>query len=128
MEHIFYAPFDGIIDDCFNNKSGMFVKKGKPILKYDNEELAFKILAAQNEYNKIKAKLDLIQNESFNDISKRGQVKLLTLQKERAAIEIARRRWQLKKREMKAEISGSLDIGDADKLAGRAVHAGRKTV
>ena len=126
VEHIYYAPFDGIIDDCFDNKSGMFVEKGKTILKYDNEELAFRLLAAQNEYNKIKAKLDLIQNESFNDISKRGQVKLLTLQKERAAIDIARSRWQLKKSEMKAEISGSLDIGDADKLAGRAVRAGEK--
>jgi len=126
LEHIYYAPFDGIIDNCFDNKSGMFVKKGKPVLKYDNEELTFKLLAAQNEYNKIKAKLDLIQNESFNDITKRGQVKLLTLQKERAAIDIARNRWQLKKSEMKAEISGTLDIGDADKLAGRAVHAGEK--
>lgn len=126
VENIYYAPFDGIIDNCFGNKSGMFVKKGMPILKYDNEELAFRLLAAQNEYNKIKAKLDLIQNESFNDISKRGQVKLLTLQKERAEIEIAKNRWQLKKSEMKAEISGTLDIGDADKLDGRAVRAGEK--
>ena len=126
VEHIYYAPFDGIIDNCFANKSGMFVKKDKPILKYDNEELAFRLLASRNEYNKIKAKLDLIQNESFNDISKRGQVKLLTLQKERAAIDIARNQWQLKKSEMKAEISGTLDIGDADKLAGRAVRAGEK--
>ena len=78
VEHIYYAPFDGIIDNCFGNKSGMFVKGNTPILKYDNEELAFRLLAAQNEHNKIKAKLDLIQNESFNDISKRGQVKLLT--------------------------------------------------
>ena len=126
VEHIYYAPFDGIIDNCFDNKSGMFVEKGKLVLKYDNEELAFKLLPTQNEYNKIKAKLDLVQNESFNDISKRGQVKLLTLQKERAAIDIARSRWQLKRSEMKAEISGKLDIGDADKLAGCAVHAGEK--
>ncbi len=126
VEHIYYAPFDGIIDSCFDNKSGMFVKKGKPILKYDNEELSFKLLAAQNEYNKIKAKLDLIQNESFNDISKRGQVKLLTLQKERAAIDISRNRWLLKESEMKAQISGTLDIGDADKLVGRAVRSGEK--
>ncbi len=126
VEHIYYAPFDGIIDNCFDNKSGMFVEKGKLVLKYDNEELAFKLLSTQNEYNKIKAKLDLIQNESFNDISKRGQVKLLTLQKERAAIDIARSRWQLKRSEMKAEISGNLDIGDADKLAGCAVRAGEK--
>ena len=125
-EHIYYAPFDGIIDNCFDNKSGMFVKENTPILKYDNEELAFRLLAAQNEHNKIKAKLDLIQNESFNDISKRGQVKLLTLQKERTAIDIAKNRWLLKKSEMKAEISGTLDIGDADKLAGRAVRAGEK--
>ena len=126
VEHIYYAPFDGIIDNCFNNKSGMLVKKDKPILKYDNEELAFRLLAAQNEYSKIKAKLDLVENESFNDISKRGQVKLLTLEKERTAIDIARNRWQLKKSEMHAEISGTLDIGDADKLAGRAVRAGDK--
>jgi len=126
VENIYYAPFDGIIDNCFDNKSGMSVKKGKPIIKYDNEELAFRLLAAQNEYNKIKAKLDLIQNESFNDISKRGQVKLLTLQKERAAIDIAKSRWQLNKSEMKAEVSGSLDIGDVDKLTGRAVRAGEK--
>ena len=126
VEHIYYAPFDGIIDNCFENKNGMIVKKDKPILKYDNEELAFRLLAAQNEYNKIKAKLDLIQNESFNDISKRGQVKLLMLQKERAAIDIARNRWQLQKSEMKAEVSGTLDIGDVDKFAGRAVRAGEK--
>ena len=126
VEHIYYAPFDGIIDNCYNSKSGMLIKKGSPVLKYDNEELTFKLMAAQNEYNKIKAKLDLIQNESFNDISKRGQVKLLTLQKERAAIDIERSRWQLLKSEMKAEISGTLDIGDVDKLTGRAVRAGEK--
>ncbi len=126
VEHIYYAPFDGIIDKCFGNESGIFVKKGTTVLKYDNEELAFRLLAAENEYNKIKAKLDLIQNESFNDISKRGQVKLLSIQKERAKIDIDRNRWQLKKSEMKAEISGTLDIGDADKLIGRAVRAGEK--
>jgi hypothetical protein len=126
VEHIYYAPFDGIIDNCFGNKSGMFIKKGTPVLKYDNEELIFKQLAAENEYSKIKTKLDLIQNESFNDISKRGQVKLLTLQKERTKIDIDRSRWMLDKSEMKAEISGILDIGDADKLVGRAVRAGEK--
>ena len=125
-EHIYYAPFDGIIDSCFGNKSGMFLKKGAPVVKYDNEELAFRLLAAENEYSKIKAKLDLIQNESFNDITKRGQVKLMTLQKERAAIDIERSRWQLNKSEMKAQVSGILDIGDADKLVGRAVRAGEK--
>ncbi|MDD5728002.1 MAG: HlyD family efflux transporter periplasmic adaptor subunit [Victivallales bacterium] len=126
VEHIYYAPFDGIIDDCYDNKSGMFIKEGSPVLKYDNEEFTFKLMSARNEYNKIKAKLDLIQNESFNDISKRGQVKLLTLQKERALIDIERSQWQLGKSEMKAEISGTLDIGDADKLAGSAVRAGDK--
>lgn len=126
VEHIYYAPFDGIIDNCYGNQSGMFIKAGSPVLKYDNEELTFKLMAAQNEYNKIKAKLDLVQNESFNDISKRGQVKLLTLQKERAAIDIERSRWQLNKSEMKAEITGTLDIGDVDKLTGRAVRSGEK--
>ncbi|MFA7185312.1 MAG: HlyD family secretion protein [Victivallales bacterium] len=126
VENIYYAPFDGIIDSCFDNESGRFIKKGAPVLKYDNEELTFKLLSAQNEYNKIKAKLDLIQNESFNDISKRGQVKLLNLQKEKAEIDIKKNRWQLQKSEMNAEISGKLDIGDADKLTGRAVHAGEK--
>jgi hypothetical protein len=125
-EHIYYAPFDGIIDSCFDNRSGMQIEKGTPVLKYANEELTFKLLAAENEYNKIKARLDLIQNESFNDISKRGQVKLLNLQKEQAKIEIDKSRWLLKESIMKAEISGILDIGDADKLAGRAVRAGEK--
>lgn len=126
VEHIFYAPFDGIINSCFANESGRFINKGAPVLKYDNEELTFNLLAAENEFTKTKAKLDMIQNESFNDITKRGQVKLLTLQKERAEIEIDKNRWQLKKSVMKAEISGILDIGDADKLAGRAVRAGEK--
>jgi hypothetical protein len=125
-ENIYYAPFDGIIDTCFGNESGMFIKKGTPVLKYDNDELTFKLLTAQNEYNKIKARLDLIENESFNDISKRGQVKLLKLQKERAEIDIKKNRWLLQESEMKAGISGKLDIGDADKLTGCAVRAGEK--
>ncbi|MDD5697262.1 MAG: HlyD family efflux transporter periplasmic adaptor subunit [Victivallaceae bacterium] len=126
VEHIYYAPFDGVIESCLGNKSGMFVRKGMPILKYDDRELTFKLLAVRNEYNKTKAKLDLIQNESFSDVSKRGQVKLLTLQKKGAEIAIARNHWQLQRSEMKAETSGVLNIGDADKLAGRAVHAGEK--
>jgi hypothetical protein len=125
QEHIYYAPFDGVIEECLH-KSGEKIKKGELILRYNTDERQYNLASAKNAYNKISAQLELVQQQSFKDIRKRGQVRLMEIQKEKTAVEIKKNDWYLKKSNVVAENSGILDIGDADKLEGKAVRSGEK--
>ncbi|MEI8247440.1 MAG: HlyD family secretion protein [Lentisphaerota bacterium] len=125
-ENYYYAPFDGVIETCYNNKSGNSVVSGNIILSYNTEERAFELAGAENARNKISAQLDLIEQQSFKDISKRGEVRMLELQKEKAGISIKRNKWFLEKSSVRAKQPGILDIADKDKLEGKAVRAGEK--
>ncbi len=125
-ENFYYAPFDGVIETCYNNKSGNRVVEENIILAYNTEERAFDLAGAENARNKISAQLDLIQQQSFKDISKRGEVRMLELQKEKAEISINRNKWFIEKSVIRAKQSGVLDIADKDKLEGKAVRAGEK--
>jgi hypothetical protein len=125
-ENFYYAPFDGVIETCHNNKSGGSVAPGSIILAYNTEERAFDLAGAENARNKISAQLDLIQQQSFKDISKRGEVRMLELQKEKAEISIKRNKWFIEKSAIRAKQAGVLDIADKDKLEGKAVRAGEK--
>jgi hypothetical protein len=51
---------------------------------------------------------------------------MLELQKEKAEITIKRNNWFMEKSVIRAKQSGVLDIGDKDKLEGKAVRAGEK--
>jgi hypothetical protein len=124
-ENFYYAPFEGVIEKCFC-KSGDKIEPGAKILSYNTEERHFELAAAKNAYNKISAQLDLVQQQSFKDISKRGEVRMLELQKEKAEITIKRNNWFMEKSVIRAKQSGVLDIGDKDKLEGKAVRAGEK--
>jgi len=125
-EHFYYAPFDGVIETCYNNKSGNSVVPGNIILAYNTEERAFELAGAENARNKISAQLDLIEQQSFKDISKRGEVRMLELQREKAEISIKRNKWFIEKSAVRAKQAGILDIADKDKLEGKAVRAGEK--
>ncbi len=125
-ENFYYAPFDGVIETCYNNKSGNPVVPGNVILTYNTEERAFDLAGAENARNKISAQLDLIEQQSFKDISKRGEVRMLELQKEKAEISIKRNKWFIQKSVLRAKQAGILDIADKDKLEGKAVRAGEK--
>lgn len=124
-EIISYSLLDGVIATC-HFKSGDIVKTGDVILEFNTEERVFNLNSAKNEYNRISAQFDLIQMQSFQDATKRGQVKLLELQKNKAAIDIQRNQWYLDRSIVRAEADGILDIGDANKLEGKAVRAGEK--
>ncbi len=124
-ENIYYAPFDGVIERCYA-KSGQLVEPEQLIVKYDTEERLFKLATARNTYNKISAQLNQVQSASFTDISKRGNVHLLQLQKEQAAIDVELYQWYLHKSEIRAETTGILDIGDTSRLEGKAVHSGER--
>ena len=124
-EIIAYSLFDGVIATC-HFKSGDTVKNGDIILEFNTEERIFNLNSARNEYNRISAQFDLIQMQSFQEAAKRGQVKLLELQKNKAIIEIRRNQWYLDRSIVRAEADGILDIGDANKLEGKAVRAGEK--
>jgi hypothetical protein len=124
-ENNYYAPFDGIIAKCFM-KNGDTVKAGDKVLAYDTNEREFDLAGAVNIFNKTSAQLDLVQQQSFKDISKRGEVRLLELQKEKSEISITRNKWYIVKSLIKAEQNGILSIGEKDKLEGKAVRAGDK--
>ena len=124
-ENFYYAPFEGVIEKCFH-KSGDRIEPTDKILSYNTEERFFDLAAAVNAYNKISAQLDLVQQQSFKEISKRGEVRMLELQKEKAEISIKRNKWFMEKSVIHAKQAGILDIGDKDKLEGKAVRAGEK--
>jgi HlyD family secretion protein len=122
-ENIYYAPYDGFIKECFF-QNGSKVLKNQAVLSYDTKELEYKINDARKAFDEISAELEMIQQQSFNDIRLRGQVRLLQLKKARAAINISRNEWYLSNSKLKAKQDGTLDIVDADVLEGKAVRSG----
>lgn len=124
-ENYYYAPYDGIIKRCYY-RSGDRVKPGEEIVEYDTEELQFRLADAQKSYDEASAELDLVQRMSFQDVKLRGRVKLLELKKKRDEVNIEKNKWLLDKSKVVAEQSGILDIGERDKLEGKAVRSGDK--
>lgn len=124
-EGYYYAPFDGIIEKC-NFSSGDMVKKGDVVLAYNIEERNFDLMNAENILSKTKVQLDQAQMSAFRDPRQRGQVRLLELQQQRAEISIEKNKWYIQQSIVKAENSGMLDIGDREKMEGRAVRSGEK--
>lgn len=124
-EGYYYAPFDGVIEKC-NFNSGDMVKKGDAILSYNVEERNFDLMTAENILNKTKVQLDQAQMSAFSDPRQRGQVRLLELQLQRAGISIEKNKWYIEKSNIIAESAGMLDIGEREKMEGRAVRSGEK--
>ena len=124
-ELISYAPFEGVIAEC-RFRSGDRVKQGEEVVVFDTEERTFNLNAARNEFAHVSAQLELIARQSFSDPAKRGQVRLLELQKEKAAIEIARNQWYLEQSVIRAAADGVIDLGEEEKLEGRAVRPGER--
>ncbi len=120
-----YAPFDGVIAEA-RVRSGDRVKKGDVILRFDVEERTFSLNAAKNEFARSTAQLELIARQAFNDPAKRGQVRLLELQRDKAKIDIEHFEWFLRQSVFLAPADGVADLGEAEKLEGKAVRAGER--
>ncbi len=120
---IVYAPFDGTLEKC-NFKNGDTINSGDTVLTYNLEERLFELANAKNEFNRITAQLNLAESAAFKDEEKRGQIPLLKLQQEKMQIDIDKNAWYVERGDVKAETSGILNIGDTDKLSGKAVRAG----
>lgn len=123
--HIYFAPYSGIIKQCYF-KNGDTVKEGQTVIAYKDEQLKFKLATAQNNLAKSRAEYERILHKSFTDKSFLGQIALLKLQQQEARIAIDETLWYLKIGRIKAEQNGILSIDDADSLAGKAVNAGQK--
>jgi hypothetical protein len=124
-EGYYYAPFDGVIEKCYFN-SGDMVKKDDVVLSYNVDERNFDLMNAENILNKTKVQLDQAQMSAFSDPRQRGQVRLLELQRQRAEISIEKNKWYIEKSNIVAESAGMLDIGEREKMEGRAVRSGEK--
>ncbi len=122
---VVYSPFDGIIGNC-NFRSGDTVKAGDVVLQFNTEERNFNLIAARSEYDRTGALLDLTQRQAFTDPAKRSQVRLLDLQRRRTGVELDRNRWFIERSTLRATADGTLEIGDATKLEGKAVRAGER--
>ncbi len=120
-----YSPFDGIIGSC-NFRSGDQVAGGDAVVVFNTEEQSFKLAAALSEYERTGALLEIAQLQSFADPTKRSQVRLLELQRRRTGVEVQRNRWFIERSVLHAEAAGTLEIGDASKLEGKAVKAGER--
>lgn len=120
---ITYSPFDAVVATV-HVRNGDRVSKGDLILTFDMEERSYNLEAARSEYNKASAELDAVERASFRDPNKRSEVEHYKLRKERSAIEIERNEWYLAKSEIRAETDGVVDIGNYEKLEGKAVRAG----
>jgi multidrug resistance efflux pump len=125
IEHISYAPFEGIIKKSFFD-SGKEVKKGELILLYEKDELLYELAEAQKEFEEISAELDRIRQKSFAETQELAKVKLLALRKEKKKININRIKWRLERMDMTAKNNGTLVIAPPEEMCGRAVRAGDK--
>ncbi len=125
-EIIAYSPFEGVLSKC-HMKSGDRVKKGDVVLEFDTEERSFNLNSAMNEFRRSSETFELISRQAFKDDSKRGQVRLLELQRDKSGIEVSRNNWYLERSVLRAEGNGILDIGgEVSSLEGKAVRPGEK--
>jgi hypothetical protein len=124
-EHIYFAPYSGIIKQCYF-KDGNPVKRGQTVIAYKAEQVKFKLATAENHLAKTRAEYERILHKSFADKSYLSQLKLLKLQQQEAVIAINENRWYLNEGQLKTKQAGILSIDEAETLAGKAVNAGEK--
>lgn len=124
-EHIYFAPYSGIIKQCYFKDSNQ-VKQGQTIISYKDEQVKFKLATAENNLAKSKAEYERILHKSFADKSYLSQLNLLKLQQNEAEISINENRWFLNEGQIKAQQTGVLSLNEEDTLAGKAVNAGEK--
>jgi hypothetical protein len=124
-EDVKYAPYAGIIESV-SFKNGQEIKKGDIILKYDIQELSYRLMEAKTQHDEISAELDWVKQQSFSDKEQLGRVKILALKLQEKKIEIEKTQWFLDRAELKADISGILVLNESEKWKGKAVRAGEK--
>jgi HlyD family secretion protein len=124
-EHIYFAPYSGIIKKCYFKDSNQ-VTSGQTVIVYKDEQIKFKLATAKNNLAKTQAEYERILHKSFADKSYLSQLKLLKLQQHEAEIAINENRWFLNEGQLKAKQAGILSIDEAETLAGKAVNAGEK--
>lgn len=124
-EHIYFAPYSGIIKKCYFKDSSQ-VKTGQIVIAYKDEQVKFKLATAQNNLAKTQAEYERILHKSFADKSYLSQLQSLKLQQAEAKIAINENKWYLNEGQIKAKQTGILSIDEAETLAGKAVNAGEK--
>lgn len=122
-KEILYAPFEGTISRVFF-RNGATVKSGDTIMKYNTEELEFRLADATASFNEISAKLDLVRRQAFTDNARLGEIKLLSIQKDKESINIEKMKWYLEKSAIRAGRNGVLVIDDDERWEGKAVRTG----
>ena len=118
-----YAPYDGAIDRVFF-RNGAEVKAGDLVMRYNTEELEFRLADAQTSFEEIAAKVDFVRRQAFSDNSHLGEVKLLAIQRDKEKINIEKMKWYLKQSAIRASRAGVLVIDDEERWEGKAVRTG----
>ncbi len=124
-EHIYFAPYSGIIKQCYFKDSNQ-IKKGQTVITYKDEQIKFKLAAAENNLSRTRAEYERILHKSFADKNYLSQLKLLKLQQNEAEISINENKWFLNEGQITAKQTGILSLNEEDTLAGKAVNAGEK--
>ncbi len=122
-----YAWFDGPIAECLV-QDGTEVKEGELIVRYETDQLAYRLSGAKSALAEIEAELVLEQQNSFTDEDRLGRVKLLEVKRDTASVAVQEAQWYLDHAEIRAPADGIIALADgrAEQLAGRAVHVGDK--
>ncbi len=128
-----YAPFDGPIAKCCRAdgvtlwKNGDFVRKGDIIAVYDEEQLDYRLKAAEAAVSEIQAELDL-KLRDFDKTESRGEVKLLKAKLKSAQVAVEEAKWYKNQIQLTAPIDGILQLAEprAENLIGKAVRTGDK--
>lgn len=122
-----YASFDALAMQCLK-QDGAFVRQGESIVRFDTEELDYRLANAVAELKEVEADLVLAQQEAFTDESKLGKVKLLQARSDILKVAVKEAKWRLKYSVLKAPSSGILALaeGRGELLEGKAVRRGEK--
>jgi len=118
-----YAPYDGAIKQVYF-RSGSDVKSGDLIMAYNTEEIEFKLADAQASYDEITARVDYVRRQAFTDNTHLGEIKLLSIQREKEKINIEKMKWYLQQSSIRATRAGVVVIDDDERWEGKAVRTG----
>jgi len=120
-----YAWFDGAISSCLK-KDGERVNVGDVVVRYDVDQLKYRIALARNQLAETKAELELARQNAFTNPEDLGRVKLLEVRCEGLAVGVEEAQWYLDHSEVRAPAAGvvALAEGEAARLENKAVRTG----
>ncbi len=124
-ENVVYAPFPGTLRECLVG-DGAPVKAGQAILRYDSDEVNFKLVQAMRRCELARMRYEVAQKQSVKDPASLAAAKLLQLEMASEAADVDLCKWYVEHSTLYAGADGRVFFNDIAKLLNRSLTAGER--